>query len=365
MNRTKILIVDDSQVFGQFLTKALSTDPDLDVVGHALDAYEARVMIKELQPDVLTLDVEMPKMNGITFLRNLMRLHPMPVVMLSSLTTDGAQETLDALEAGAVDFMVKRHPASREELKAYVMDMVQRVKDAAGTPVAGRAELAHTSGTGSALRLPDLSICAQRLKKGTRLNEGLKRVIAIGASTGGPEALRTMLTELRAPACALLISQHMPERFMVPFAERLNGTSQFQIKIAEHNEHILPGYGYVAPGDTHMAVVRTRDGNGLTLRLSNSALVCGHRPSVDVLFDSVAAAAPSSCLGVLMTGMGDDGARGLKAMHDAGSATIIQDRQSSTVWGMPGRAHEYGAVDGVLSLSQMAPALNTLLDKVR
>ncbi|MFK7891305.1 MAG: chemotaxis response regulator protein-glutamate methylesterase [Granulosicoccus sp.] len=354
--KIRVLIVDDSLALCRFLQATLSRDAALEVVDYALDAYEAREKIKLYNPDVLTLDVEMPRMDGLTFLKNLMRLHPMPVVMLSSLTAAGAAVTLDALQEGAVDFMVKRHPGSDAELESYTEEIVERVKQAGQVNV-------HAYGSAIVEKpLPDLTHFRRKLKASSRLNSSLSRVVAIGASTGGPEALRQVLNGFDASSCALLIVQHMPERYMGAFARRLDSYSSFDIRIAETNEKVVAGRGYVAPGDHHLEVVRK--GQGLVCITRRSEVVLGHRPSVDVLFSSVADNAGKSGVGLLLTGMGEDGAEGLKKMRNAGALTVVQDKKSSAVWGMPGRAFELGGADGMMGLQQISPSLNALLGKV-
>ena len=349
----KVLIVDDSLSICRFLQKVLSHEPDLQVVDYALDPFEAREKIKCLNPDVITLDVEMPKMDGLTFLRNLMRLRPMPVVMISSLTAAGATVTLDALQAGAVDFMVKRHPGSEADLKLYQQEIVKRVRQA------GRTRLQASVSATNTVKLPDLTECRRKIKTGRKASLAVQRVVAIGASTGGPEALRLMLTQFDSTQCALLISQHMPEAFMEPFAQRLNRASEFQISIAHEGEAILPGRGYVAPGNRHLTLVKS--GDGLICKILDSDPVHGHRPSIGVMFDSVANTVGSGAIGVLLTGMGDDGAAGLSQMRNSGAYTVVQDEKSSAVWGMPRRAFELGGADSIFSLQQLAPILNTLL----
>lgn len=351
--KIKVLIVDDSLALCKFLEKVLASDQELEVVDYALDAYEARDKIKLLRPDVITLDVEMPKMDGLTFLRNLMRLHPMPVVMLSSLTAAGASVTLDALQEGAVDFMVKRHPGSKAELDIYVQDIVNRVKQA------GKMSLAATMGQANSKPLPDLAVYRQKLRQGRNVSENLCRVVAIGSSTGGPEALRQVLTGFDSSKCAVLFAQHMPDRFMEPFAERLNSWSSFDIHVAQSGEPILPGRGYVAPGDHHLELLR--NGSELTCLTRQTEAVSGHRPSVDVLFNSVAKTVGKGAVGVLLTGMGEDGAAGLTLMRHSGALTVVQDKKSSAVWGMPGRAYDMGGADGMIGLRQIAPVLTALL----
>ena len=358
----KVLIVDDSPSVGRFIAKVLAGEPSLDIVGHALDAYQARDMIKALEPDVLTLDVEMPGMDGLTFLKNLMRLRPMPVVMISSLTSEGAAVTLDALAAGAVDFCVKRRPLDDEDLADYMSDIAGRVRHAAHArlPAGGRLPAAASL---SDAELPGLAEAARRLREGTSPAPGITRLLAVGASTGGPEALREMVSGLSASGCAMVLSQHMPERFMEPFAERLSASSPLEIHIARDNEEIVAGRGYVAAGDMHLTV--RRRGEKLYCQLDDRAPVCGHRPSVDVMFDSVAEQVGNGSLGVLMTGMGEDGAAGLLRMHGRGALTIVQDEESSVVWGMPGRASAIGAADVELALGHIGPFVSRLLARDR
>ena len=358
MTAKKVLIVDDSRSICLFLTKVLSADPELEVVGHALDPFEARGMIKELRPDVLTLDVEMPRMNGLTFLRNLMRLHPIPVVMVSSLTAPGAAITLDALEAGAIDFMVKRHAHSEESMEAYCGEIVRRVKNAARTRIRSKKISCAGVSTKEVENLPDLAPLLKRYRGDKAVSPKLKRLVAMGASTGGPEALRQVLTEFYAPDCAVVLCQHMPERFMETFAERLNLHSRFNIALAIDGEEVKPGFGYVAPGDKHLEIVNKA--GTLFCKVTDGPQVSGHRPSVDVLFTSIATQLKKGVIGVLLTGMGEDGAKGLTLLHDNGSPTIVQDEASSAVWGMPGRAYELGGADQAIGLDSVGPALNAV-----
>ena len=352
--KCRALIVDDSLAMCKFIEKVLSSDPDIEVVDYALDAYEARDKIKLYKPDVLTLDVEMPRMDGLTFLRNLMRLHPMPVVMISSLTAAGASVTLDALRDGAVDFMVKRHPGSTTELKEYTDEIIERVKNAAAV------DMRRPTAKRTTRELPDLTQYRQKVKSGKKFSADIHRLIAIGSSTGGPEALHHFLQDLHpAQSSALVFAQHMPENFMNTFADRLNSWSSFNIQIAKQNEVIKPGMGYVAPGEQHLAV--ERQGGNYVCHLLSTEKVGGHRPSVDVLFNSVAKNSGNRATGVLLTGMGDDGARGLTAMKKAGSLTVVQDEKSSAVWGMPGSAYKMGGADVALDLRAIGPALNNLL----
>ena len=356
-SRVRALVVDDSKAMCHYFCSVLASDPDIEVIGFALDAFEAREKIKQYKPDVITLDVEMPRMNGLTFLRNLMRLHPMPVVMLSSLTTEGAEVTLDALDSGAVDFVVKRQASSDQEMEEYRADLIQRVKQAGRMSRATKADNIAEEGNG----IIDMSGLRCKLKSSHRAHSSLKKVIAVGASTGGPDAFRHLLSTLNAPDCALIIAQHMPQRYMESFASRLNMWASFDICVATQGARLVPGKGYVAPGDQHLEIIR-KDGE-LNCHVHAKDPVCGHRPSVEVMFKSVAKTVGSGALGLLMTGMGDDGAQGLKDMRTSGSLTIVQDEMTSAVWGMPGIAFRLEAADAVLPLRQLGPAITGLLAK--
>lgn len=354
--RTKVLIVDDSITICRFLESIFSEDPELQVVGYALDPFEAREKIKQFQPDVITLDVEMPKMDGVTFLKNLMRLHPMPVVMFSSMTDIGAAATLDSLQAGAVDFMPKHSARGGEEIGDYMAELVRKVKNAAKVQVSEPTEPTES------VSLPDLAVYKKKIKSGKRAASNIKRIIALGASTGGPDALRHVVGHLSSMDCTLVIAQHMPTNFMTSFAQRMDSQSAFSITVAQDGEPLMAGCGYVAPGDRHLSI-ESRDGV-LYWKVLNTPKESGHRPSVDVLFKSLAKNSPKSSIGVIMTGMGDDGAAGLKAMRAAGSVTFAQDEKTSVVWGMPGKAHAIEAQDGTLELHQIAPAINEVVKAI-
>lgn len=345
--KRKVLVVDDSRSMGQFLTAVLNKDPDLQVVGQAFDPFEARDMIKKINPDVLTLDVEMPRMDGITFLRNLMRLHPMPVVMLSSLTSAGAEVTLDALALGAVDFAVKRHPGTPEGMEAYARDIRSRVRAAAlvDKPATEVKSSDHKRWVAGMLATPAASA-------------DVHRVIAIGASTGGPAALGDVFGSLDLADSCAVISQHMPSHFMNAFARRLDTLGSCHVKEAEEGEVLMPGTAYVAPGDKHLTVCRK--GLHLHALISDEAKRNDHRPSVDVMYESVARAVGSSAVAVLLTGMGVDGAAGMELVKRRGGLTVAQDEASSVVWGMPGSAVRDGSVDAVLSLGAIAPLINEI-----
>jgi two-component system, chemotaxis family, protein-glutamate methylesterase/glutaminase len=354
MSKIKVLIVDDSALVRRLLTEILSGDSAFEVVGTASDPYVAREKIKQLNPDVVTLDVEMPRMDGITFLENLMRLRPMPVVMVSSLTQSGAEVTLRALELGAVDFVAKPKVDVAGGLTEYGEEIIAKVK------MAARARVSAIRITvNAAIPTPKFSADAviPQSNSTKRILRTTERIIAIGASTGGTEALREVLQELPPDAPGIVISQHIPAAFSGPFAQRLNSVCAMSVCEATDGQYILPGHAYVAPGDHHLIV--ERDGARYRCRLNHGSHVNRHRPSVDVMFRSVAQHVGPNAVGVILTGMGDDGARGLKEMQAAGAATIAQDEASSVVWGMPGSAVRLGAADHVISLRSMP---NFLLD---
>ena len=356
VRRKKVLIVDDSPTICRFLEATFSEDPGLEVVGYALDPYEADRKIKSLRPDVLTLDIEMPKMDGVTYLRRLMRTNPMPVVMFSSLTEVGATATMDSLQYGAVDFMPKRSARSSESMDEYVKELVRKVKAAAS------AHLQKPAAVTGEIKLPDPGRLIDKLSRGTRATASIPRLIAIGASTGGPEALRHFLSALELTDCSFAIVQHMPANFMKSFAQRLNAESAYTVSVAEDGEKLMPGHGYVAPGDRHLELQRSA--GGYIWKVVDQDKVRGHRPSVDVMFDSFVDQAPRHSIGVLLTGMGDDGANGLRKLRDAGGVTLIQDEETSVVWGMPGKAAAIDAQDEMLELRQLAPTINTMLKHI-
>jgi len=344
--RIKVLIVDDSALVRRLLTDLLSSDPGIEVLGTATDAYVAREKIKALNPDVLTLDVEMPKMDGVTFLRNLMRLRPMPVVMVSSLTEDGAGVTLDALAAGAVDFLPKPKIDLAATLGQYREELLEKVKGAA------RARVRPLASAPISERLGPDAILPKRAAHHFRTTD---RIIAIGASTGGTEAIKDVLMAFPPDAPGIIIAQHIPKAFSTSFAKRMDGCCPMTVYEAEDGQQVLPGHVYIAPGDRHLLL--RRDGARYVCALDNGAPVNRHKPSVDVLFRSVAQQAGSNAIGVILTGMGRDGAIGLKEMREAGAATIAQDEATSVVWGMPGAAVEIGAVAQVLPLDQISDAV--------
>lgn len=358
--KIRVLVVDDSAVVRQLLSDLLSGDPGIEVVGTAQDAYMAREKIKRLNPDVLTLDVEMPRMDGIQFLRNLMRLRPMPVVMCSSLTERGADVTLDALALGAVDFVTKPKVDVAYRLEEYAQEIVAKVKAASQArvraldPDAMPATSSSASEPATQLRVSEkLSADAVLPKAGApKLFRTTEQIIAIGASTGGTEAIKDVLVRLPPDAPGVVITQHIPKAFSGPFAARMNSSCSLTVFEAKDGQQILPGHVYIAPGDQHLLVVR--DGALYRCRLNDGPPVQRHKPSVDVLFRSVAQNVGRNAIGVMLTGMGRDGAEGMKEMREAGAPCIAQDEATSVVWGMPGAAFEVGAVESLHPLHAIA-----------
>lgn len=347
-HRVRVLVIDDSALMRKLLAGLLAADPALEVVGAAEDPFQAREMIKALSPDVLTLDVEMPRMDGLTFLRNLMRLRPMPVVMVSSLTERNAEVTLAALELGAFDFVTKPKLDVVRGLAACAEEICAKVKAASTSrPRALSRRPAVRAGAPSPASAADVKLT--------------DRVVAIGASTGGTNALAELLARMPADAPAVVIVQHIPPEFSRRFAERLDAESAMSVREASDDDPILVGHVYVAPGDRHLRIARS--GARWRCKLDDGPLVCGHRPSVDRLFDSVASCAAGNAIGVLLTGMGADGADGLLAMRRAGAPTIAQDRDTSVVWGMPGEAVKRGAADEVLALTAIADRVIALAQR--
>jgi len=349
--RVRVLIVDDSALVRQILTEMLGEDPGIEVVGTAGDAHIARDKIKALNPDVITLDVEMPRMDGLTFLRNLMRLRPMPVVMVSSLTEHGAEVTLDALSLGAVDYLPKPRIDIAATLKTYSEDLIAKVKTAARA----RVRALDPARQGALAVVPKHSADSILPPSGPRALRTTERIIALGASTGGTEAIKEVLMGFPPDSPGVVITQHIPAAFSGPFAKRMNACCQLTVTEAQDGQQILPGHAYIAPGDRHLLVVR--DGARYVCLLDSGPEVNRHKPSVDVLFRSVAQNAGRNAIGVLLTGMGKDGARGLREMRDAGSRTIAQDEETSVVWGMPGEAVSLGAAQSVLPLPEISDAI--------
>lgn len=363
MKKIGVLIIDDSAVVRSILTEILSTD-EIEVVGTAMDPLIAREKIKRLNPDVLTLDVEMPKMDGLSFLSNLMRLRPMPVVMISSLTEAGADVTLKALGLGAVDFVSKPKLDVAQQLESYSKEIVAKVKAAATARILPHipAKMVQTKQTRFNAdeiekRYSTTIVLQKSPLKGIKATE---KIIAIGASTGGTEAIKDILVMMRPDSPGTIIAQHIPPAFSTAFSKRMDSLSPMVVSEAEDGQIITQGHAYIAPGDRHLMLVR--DGARYRCKLSDGPPVNRHKPSVDVMFRSVAQNAGLNAIGVILTGMGADGARGLLEMHDAGAPTIAQDEKTSVVWGMPGEAVKLKAADHVLPIGSIEAKIASLLN---
>ncbi len=351
--KIKVLIVDDSAVVRQTLSEILSSDPEIEVVGTAPDPFIAAAKIRREVPDVLTLDIEMPRMDGITFLQRIMSQHPIPVVICSSLTGAGSETAMKAIESGAVEIIHKPYLGARrffEESRIHIIDVVK----AAAMVKDKKLKRMDSKGLCPA---PKLTADAVLSKPGSQLSmvKTTEKVVAAGASTGGTEALRLLLEAMPADCPGLAIVQHMPEHFTAAFSRRLDGLCAIEVKEAENGDPILRGRALIAPGGRHMLVKRS--GARYYVEIKDGPLVCRHRPSVDVLFRSAARYAGSNAIGVILTGMGDDGAKGLLEMKEAGASTIAQDEESSVVFGMPKEAIKLGAADQVLPLESIAGEL--------
>lgn len=351
IKKTRVLIVDDSASVRQTLTAVLQSDPAIEVIGAASDPYMAAKKIQEELPDVITLDVEMPRMDGITFLRKIMSQHPIPVVMCSSLTEAGSETLLQALEAGAVDIIVKPRIGAADHLAESGQRICEVVKSAAHA----RVKHVRVSQRHATPLVPEEKLTADAVlppPSGRPMARTTEMVVCVGASTGGTEALREMLEKLPANAPGMVVVQHMPEKFTAAFARRLNTLCEVEIKEASDGDPVLRGHVLIAPGDKHMLL--ERQGARYYVSIKNGPLVTRHRPSVDVLFRSAARAAGASAMGVIMTGMGDDGARGMLEMKQAGAFTVAQDEATSVVFGMPKEAIAHGGVDKIMPLGQIA-----------
>ena len=346
----KVLIVDDSAVVRQVVTNALQTDRGIEVIGTAADPFFALERMRRQWPDVLIVDIEMPRMDGITFLKKIMTEHPTPVIICSSLAEQGAQATFEALAAGAVAIITKPKHSLKSFLEDAANDLVQAVRSAA------QANLRHLSASLRPSPLPTTAQAAGNAsaEKLPQLARTTDQVIALGASTGGTQALESVLTRLPPSCHGILIVQHMPTVFTAMFAERLDGLCQLRVREARDGDRVLQGQALVAPGGKHMAL--KRNGAQYVVEVRDGPLINRHRPSVDFMFRSVARTAGSNALGILMTGMGDDGARGLLDMRQAGARTAAQDEASCVVFGMPQEAIKLGAAQQTVSLDQI-PAL--------
>ncbi|MBE7444790.1 MAG: chemotaxis response regulator protein-glutamate methylesterase [Planctomycetia bacterium] len=351
MNKmVKVLIVDDSAVVRKILSTGLSKDSDIEVVGTAADPFIARDKIISLKPDVITLDVEMPRMDGISFLQRLMSYYPLPVIMVSSLTQSGCETTLKALEVGALDFVAKPSLDVSHTLNEIVTELAEKIKESARVKIK-KKEYSKNSNR------KDTNI--GRAQTNHALINSTHKIVAIGASTGGTEALKEVLMQMPPNAPGILIVQHMPQLFTKSFADRLNSLCSIEVREAKEGDSIIPGLALIAPGNYHMEL--RRNGARYFVTTHQEPPVCRHRPSVEVLFESVAKYAGANAVGVIMTGMGDDGASGLLKMKESGAKTIAQDEDSCVVFGMPKEAIKLGGVDTVVPLNKITPSVLSLL----
>ena len=352
--KIRVIVVDDSALVRSLLAEIINRQHDMECIGTANDPLIAREMIRELNPDVITLDIEMPRMDGIDFLGRLMRLRPMPVVMISTLTERGAEVTMKALELGAVDFVSKPRVGlanGLNELSTQIVDKI-RVASVAQVRRAAPREPQPLPGAGAAAAAAPVSM-------GLLGRLSTEKLIFIGASTGGTEAIKEILVHMPADTPAIVITQHMPPGFTTSFAARLNSLCQITVKEAVNGERILPGHAYIAPGGTQFSVGRS--GANYVAVVDDGPPVNRHKPSVEVLFKSASAVVGRNAFGIMLTGMGNDGAAAMRSMKDAGSYNYVQDEASCIVFGMPREAIAHGAADEVLPLTQIAPALVTKL----
>ena len=345
IRKIRVLIVDDSAVVRQTMAEILSSDPNIEIMGTAADPMIAAERMKDEVPDVITLDVEMPRMDGLTFLKKIMTQHPIPVVMCSSLTTGGSETVLKALEYGAVDIIEKPKLGAKQFFEESKMRICDAVRSASLAKISRMRER-------SSLAVPKLTADAVIEKPVSRaMIQTTEKVIVVGASTGGTEALRIFLESMPPDAPGIVIVQHMPEKFTEAFAKRIDGLCRISVKEAANDDSVIRGRALIAPGNRHMLLKRS--GARYYVEIKDGPLVCRHRPSVDVLFRSAARYAGKNVVGVIMTGMGDDGAKGMLEMKEAGAFNIAQDEESCVVFGMPRKAIELGAVDKVLALDRI------------
>jgi two-component system chemotaxis response regulator CheB len=349
MDKIKVLIVDDSAVVRQVARAALEADGGIEVIGAVADPVFAMERMKLKWPDVIVLDIEMPRMDGLTFLRRIMAERPTPVVICSTLAETGAKATMDALAAGAVSIITKPKMGLKQFLQDGANDIVSAVRAAARANV---RRLGCTAVTAPAAKLTaDAVLKSAKQQPVAALGKTTDAVIAIGTSTGGTQALETVLTALPGVCTGIVVVQHMPEMFTAMFAERLNGLCAIEVREARNGDRVIPGRALIAPGGRHMML--RRSGAQYVVEVADGPLVNRHKPSVDVLFRSVAQVAGGNALGIIMTGMGDDGARGMKEMHDAGARTVAEDESTCVVFGMPKEAIKLGGVDKVVPLGQI------------
>jgi two-component system, chemotaxis family, protein-glutamate methylesterase/glutaminase len=353
-DKVKILIIDDSALVRNALKKIFASDPHLEVIGSVSDPFYAVEIISKETPHVITLDIEMPKMDGLTFLKKLMTQHPIPVVVISTLTASGSDTCLKALELGAIEVLEKPKINTLESMEAATRQYCELVKAAAKARVKKLASVLHVEPKNTA----DVILKKQER---THLATTTDKVIVVGASTGGTEAIKELLTNMPHDCAGIIIVLHMPQHFTKQYAQRLNSISAIEVKEAENGDSILRGHAYIAPGGYHMLLKRS--GARYFIEIKDGPLVNRHKPSVDVLFRSAAITAGANAVGVIMTGMGDDGAKGLLEMKQAGAYTIAQDEQSCVVFGMPKEAIKLGAVDKVMALTKIPDAIEYYLNK--
>jgi two-component system chemotaxis response regulator CheB len=370
MPKTRVVVVDDSALVRSILSEIINRQPDMECIGAASDPFVAREMIRNLNPDVITLDVEMPRMDGIDFLSKLMRLRPMPVVMVSTLTERGAEVTLRALELGAIDFVAKPKIGVADGIRQLAQEITDKVRIAAKARVhrlapgpaaeSPRASRPAPLEAGGGAPVPAVGAAPARPAPAALGRLSTEKIIFIGASTGGTEATREVLVNLPADSPAVVITQHMPPGFTRSYAARLDGLCRIRVKEAQDGERVLPGHAYIAPGGLHLSVERS--GANYVARVRDGDPVNRHKPSVEVLFRSAAQVVGPNAVGIMLTGMGGDGARAMKEMRDAGAHTIAQDEASCVVFGMPREAIAQGAVEEVLPLTRIA---GHLMDHLR
>jgi two-component system chemotaxis response regulator CheB len=346
MPKTTVVVVDDSALIRALLTEIINTQPDMEVVGTAADPYQAREIIRSLNPDVITLDVEMPRMDGLDFLEKIMRLRPMPVVMVSTLTEKGADVTLRALELGAIDYVAKPKVGVSRGMRELAQEICEKVRIASQAKIFRRASPVPQASTPAS---------SKHESEVTFSRHSTEKMIVIGASTGGTEAIREVLTQLPADCPAVVITQHMPQGFTTSFAKRLDGVCKIRVKEAQNGERLLPGHAYIAPGGMHFSVQRS--GANYVAEVFDGEPVNRHKPSVEVLFQSVAKNVGPNAMGVMLTGMGKDGAQAMLEMRQAGAYNFAQDEASCVVFGMPKEAIAVGAIDEILPLTQIGKAI--------
>ena len=356
MNKTRVVVVDDSALVRSLLGEIINRQPDMQCIGTASDPYAAREMIRNLDPDVITLDVEMPRMDGIDFLSKLMRLRPMPVVMVSTLTERGAEVTLKALELGAIDFVAKPKIGVADGLKQLADEITEKVRIAAKA----RVSKPHAPASAPTAAAGSAPAAAPRPAPASVGRLSTEKLIFIGASTGGTEATKEVLMNLPPDSPGVVITQHMPPGFTRSYANRLDGLCKIRVKEAVDGERILPGHAYIAPGGLHLSVERS--GANYIARVTDGDPVNRHKPSVEVLFESAARVVGPNALGIMLTGMGADGAKAMRAMRDAGSYNVCQDEATCVVFGMPREAINHGAACEVLPLGKIA---GHVIDRLR